>query len=75
MTNSLEVPKSNPADIAKIAVDGIESGSFEIIADDDSRKIQSGLAGAFLHYTHIFLNDNFDANNLKRSVQNGQIVE
>ncbi|MDQ0088972.1 NAD(P)-dependent dehydrogenase (short-subunit alcohol dehydrogenase family) [Paenibacillus anaericanus] len=45
MTNSLEVPKSNPADIAKIAVDGIESGSFEIIADDDSRKIQSGLAG------------------------------
>lgn len=45
MTNSLEVPKSNPADIAKITVDGIESGSFEIIADDDSRKIQSGLAG------------------------------
>ncbi|RUT45449.1 SDR family NAD(P)-dependent oxidoreductase [Paenibacillus anaericanus] len=45
MTSSLEVPKSNPADIAKIAVDGIESGSFEIIADDDSRKIQSGLAG------------------------------
>lgn len=45
MTTSLEVPKVNPVDIAKIAIDGIESGSFEIIADDDSRKIQGALAG------------------------------
>lgn len=44
MTSGLQVPKSNPVDIAKIAIDGIESGSFEIIADDVSRKIQSGLA-------------------------------
>ncbi|WP_419884381.1 SDR family oxidoreductase [Paenibacillus sp. B-A-8] len=44
MTTTLEVPKVNPADIAKIAIDGIESGSFEIIADDDSRKIQGALA-------------------------------
>lgn len=45
MTTTLEVPKVNPADIAKIAIDGIESGSFEIIADDSSRMIQGGLAG------------------------------
>ncbi|MEK4350992.1 short-chain dehydrogenase [Paenibacillus odorifer] len=45
MTSSLEVPKVSPADIAKIAIDGIESGSFEIIADDNSRMIQGGLAG------------------------------
>ncbi len=44
MTTTLEVPKVNPADIAKLAIDGIESGSFEIIADDDSRKIQGALA-------------------------------
>ncbi|MEH7159365.1 SDR family oxidoreductase [Neobacillus drentensis] len=45
MTSSLEVPKSNPEDIAKIAVDGLESDSFEIVADDVSRKIQKNLAG------------------------------
>jgi NAD(P)-dependent dehydrogenase (short-subunit alcohol dehydrogenase family) len=45
LTSSLEVPKSNPEDIAKIAIDGLESDSFEIIADDVSRKIQRNLAG------------------------------
>lgn len=45
MTAGVEAPKSNPADIAKIAIDGIESGSFEILADDLSRKLQSALAG------------------------------
>jgi NAD(P)-dependent dehydrogenase (short-subunit alcohol dehydrogenase family) len=45
LTSSLEVPKSNPEDIAKIAIDGLESDSFEIIADDVSRKILRNLAG------------------------------
>jgi NAD(P)-dependent dehydrogenase (short-subunit alcohol dehydrogenase family) len=45
MTSSLEVPKSNPEDIAKIAIDGLESDSFEIVADDVSRKIQRNLSG------------------------------
>jgi NAD(P)-dependent dehydrogenase (short-subunit alcohol dehydrogenase family) len=45
MTSSLEVPKSNPEDIVKIAIDGLESDSFEIVADDVSRKIQRNLAG------------------------------
>ncbi|QIZ08323.1 SDR family oxidoreductase [Priestia megaterium] len=45
MTSSLEVPKSNPEDIAKIAIDGLESDSFEIVADDVSRKIQRDFAG------------------------------
>ncbi|MEH7749467.1 SDR family oxidoreductase [Neobacillus drentensis] len=45
MTSSLEVPKSNPKDIAKIAVDGLESDSFEIVADDVSRNIQRVFAG------------------------------
>ncbi|MDP4098688.1 SDR family oxidoreductase [Paenibacillus sp. P96] len=45
MTSSVEAPKSNPAEIAKIAIDGIESDSFEILADEVSRKLQSALAG------------------------------
>jgi NAD(P)-dependent dehydrogenase (short-subunit alcohol dehydrogenase family) len=45
MTSSLVVPKSNPEDIAKIAIDGLESDSFEIVADDVSRKIQRDFAG------------------------------
>jgi NAD(P)-dependent dehydrogenase (short-subunit alcohol dehydrogenase family) len=45
LTSSLEVPKSNHEDIAKIAIDGLESDCFEIIADDVSRKIQRNLAG------------------------------
>lgn len=45
MTSRIEAPKANPADIAKIAVDGLESDSFEILADDVSRNIQRGLAG------------------------------
>ncbi|WP_179032111.1 SDR family oxidoreductase [Paenibacillus kribbensis] len=45
MTAGVEAPKSNPADIAKIAIDGIESDSFEIVADDVSRTVQSNLAG------------------------------
>lgn len=45
MTKGLEASKSNPTDIAKIAIDGIEADRFEIIADDLSRHIQSALAG------------------------------
>ncbi|MBD2868561.1 SDR family oxidoreductase [Paenibacillus arenilitoris] len=45
MTSSVNAPKANPAEIAKIAIDGIESGSFEIVADDTSRGVQSALAG------------------------------
>lgn len=45
MTKGLEASKSNPKDIAQIAIDGIEADHFEIIADDLSRHIQSSLAG------------------------------
>jgi hypothetical protein len=33
-----------PADIARLAADGIATGAYEILADDTSRQIQSGLA-------------------------------
>ncbi|MDO3705107.1 SDR family oxidoreductase [Micromonospora sp. C28SCA-DRY-2] len=38
-------PKSDPADIARIAVDGIEADAYEIVADDVSRQVRAGLAG------------------------------
>jgi short-subunit dehydrogenase len=37
-------PKSNPADVATLAVDGIAAGAYEVLADDVSRGVQSGLA-------------------------------
>ena len=45
MTASITAPKSNPADIAKIAIDGIEQDLFEIVADDVSRDVQAALSG------------------------------
>ena len=44
MTASITAPKSDPADIAKMAIDGIEQDLFEIVADDVSREIQASLA-------------------------------
>jgi hypothetical protein len=37
-------PKSNPADIAKIAIDGVAAGDAEIIADEFSRQVLAGLS-------------------------------
>jgi hypothetical protein len=44
-TAAVTRPKSNPADIAKIAVDGIQADLYEILADGVSRHVQAGLAG------------------------------
>jgi NAD(P)-dependent dehydrogenase (short-subunit alcohol dehydrogenase family) len=45
MIRHLDVPKSDPAIIAKLALDGIEAGDAEIIADDTSRRVLAGLSG------------------------------
>ncbi|MEU0091371.1 SDR family oxidoreductase [Kribbella sp. NPDC006257] len=44
MTASVTDPKSKPEDIAKQALDGIESGAHEVIADEVSRNVKSGLS-------------------------------
>jgi NAD(P)-dependent dehydrogenase (short-subunit alcohol dehydrogenase family) len=44
MARDVDAPKSDPAVIAKIAIDGIEAGDAEIIADEVSRQVQAGLA-------------------------------
>jgi NAD(P)-dependent dehydrogenase (short-subunit alcohol dehydrogenase family) len=45
MTKGIEAAKSDPADIARIGIDGIEAEQAEIIADDTSRAVQAGLSG------------------------------
>ena len=45
MVRHVDAPKSDPADIARIALDGIEAGSYEIIADETARAVLAGLSG------------------------------
>jgi len=51
MIRHLDVPKSDPALIAKLAIDAIEAGDAEIIADETSRRIlarlSAGIAGLY----------------------------
>jgi NAD(P)-dependent dehydrogenase (short-subunit alcohol dehydrogenase family) len=44
MTAGITDPKSDPADVARIALDGIETGETEILADDVSTGIRAALA-------------------------------
>jgi NAD(P)-dependent dehydrogenase (short-subunit alcohol dehydrogenase family) len=44
MTRQLDVPKSDPAAVAKLAIDGIAAGDAEIIADEASRRVLAGLS-------------------------------
>jgi hypothetical protein len=45
MAASVTAPKADPADIAALAVDGLEAGAYEIVADDTSRGVLAGLSG------------------------------
>jgi NAD(P)-dependent dehydrogenase (short-subunit alcohol dehydrogenase family) len=44
MTANITDPKSRPEDIAKQAVEAIETGAFEVIADELSRNVKAGLS-------------------------------
>jgi NAD(P)-dependent dehydrogenase (short-subunit alcohol dehydrogenase family) len=44
MTRSVDAPKADPAAIAKLALDGIEAGDAEIIADEISQQVLAGLS-------------------------------
>jgi NAD(P)-dependent dehydrogenase (short-subunit alcohol dehydrogenase family) len=45
MARHLDVPKIDPAVVAKLALDGLAAGAVEVLADDTSRRVQRGLAG------------------------------
>jgi NAD(P)-dependent dehydrogenase (short-subunit alcohol dehydrogenase family) len=40
-----DVTKEDPAEVARLALDGVEAGAHELLADDISRQVQAGLAG------------------------------
>jgi NAD(P)-dependent dehydrogenase (short-subunit alcohol dehydrogenase family) len=44
MAASVSDPKSDPADVARQALDGVEAGAFEVLADDLTRQVRSGLS-------------------------------
>ena len=44
MAAGVDAPKSTPEGVAAQALDGIESGAFEILADDLTRQVKAGLA-------------------------------
>ncbi|MDX2557333.1 SDR family oxidoreductase [Streptomyces stelliscabiei] len=45
MSRELDGPKTAPADVARLAADGLVDGAYEIVVDDISRQVQGGLAG------------------------------
>ena len=46
MTAHLDVAKANPADVAALALDGIETDLTEILADDVTRGVKQGLSAS-----------------------------
>jgi NAD(P)-dependent dehydrogenase (short-subunit alcohol dehydrogenase family) len=44
MIAEVDAPKSAPEDVVKSALDGIEAGAFEVLADDVSHQVKAGLA-------------------------------
>ena len=44
MTAGLDAPKSDPRDVAELAVDGIEADAFEVLADELTRHVKAALA-------------------------------
>ncbi|MBM7519694.1 SDR family oxidoreductase [Nocardioides nitrophenolicus] len=45
MTKGVDAPKLDPADVVRSAYDGVETGAYEILADDLSARVKAGLAG------------------------------
>jgi NAD(P)-dependent dehydrogenase (short-subunit alcohol dehydrogenase family) len=45
MTRHIDAPKSDPAAVARLALDELQAGSIEILADDVSRHVLAGLSG------------------------------
>ena len=45
MARHVTAPKTDPAVVAKLALDGVAAGQFEVVADEVSQQVQGGLAG------------------------------
>lgn len=44
MTANIDAPKNDPADVVRAALDGIEAGEYEVLADQLSIDVKQGLA-------------------------------
>ncbi|WP_328744136.1 SDR family oxidoreductase [Streptomyces sp. NBC_00285] len=44
LTAGVDAPKSDPRHIAQLALDGVEAGAHEVLADDITRQVKAGLA-------------------------------
>ncbi|MEW2514470.1 SDR family oxidoreductase [Streptomyces sp. NPDC046870] len=44
MAAHVDGPKSAPRDVAALALDGVEAGTYEVLADDISRQVKAGLS-------------------------------
>jgi NAD(P)-dependent dehydrogenase (short-subunit alcohol dehydrogenase family) len=42
---ALDGPRSDRRDVAALALGGIETGAYEVLADEISRQVKAGLAG------------------------------
>lgn len=51
MTSFADSPKSDPADIVRQVLDGIETGATEVLADDLTRKVRVQLNKPILERT------------------------
>ncbi|HET8984941.1 MAG TPA: SDR family NAD(P)-dependent oxidoreductase [Trueperaceae bacterium] len=45
MIKGVEAPKSDPRDVARQTLDGLEAGAHEVLADDLSRQVRNALSG------------------------------
>jgi NAD(P)-dependent dehydrogenase (short-subunit alcohol dehydrogenase family) len=45
MARHVSAPKSDPAAVARLAIDAVAAGAHEVLADEVSRQVQAGLAG------------------------------
>ncbi|MFG2356477.1 SDR family oxidoreductase [Streptomyces sp. NPDC048521] len=54
MAAAVDAPKTDPAEVARLALEGIDKGLYEIIADDVSRQVKGGLsAGVEVLYPQL----------------------
>ena len=45
MAASVTAPKADPAEVARIALDGVAAGEYEILADETAKSVLAGLSG------------------------------
>ncbi len=50
LTRGFDVPKSSPQDIVRRALDGLESGAHEVLADERTQQIKRGMTAATPSY-------------------------